>query len=84
MAKARILKRSNINFLKKEKYTEEKTFKGFFHSDSNKKLLQKWLENEESKSLFYMHVGVMDFVKALALSKKEPGKVFFFDLNKIS
>lgn len=73
-ATAKVLTRQNAKLLNKSEYVTEETYKGLFHSDSNKELMTKWLSGEESRSTLKKHIPVMKFIQVIGESIKEPGK----------
>ena len=79
-AKAEVLKRFNARILKDANYVEKQTFTGLFHSDSNKKLMRKWISKNENKSNIIQHNTVMKLVYLLSMASQSPGEVFRIDV----
>ncbi|NTW61782.1 hypothetical protein HGB24_03830 [Candidatus Saccharibacteria bacterium] len=80
-AKAVLITRKNASLLKDAKYIEEKNYTGIFHSESNKRLMEAWLSNQEDRSSLESHLPVMLLAQALAESLKNQGKAVIFDLG---
>ncbi|SEN33855.1 hypothetical protein [Lihuaxuella thermophila] len=76
---ARISTRTNASLLPDEEYNTSETFSGLFHSDSNRKLMTKWLLDEEERSLLDNHLLTMRLTQAIATSIQQPGYPVSFD-----
>lgn len=70
---ARITTRANASLLPGERYVSTETFNGVFHSDSNRRLMENWLQGTETRSLLADHVMPMKLTEALARSLRNPG-----------
>lgn len=79
-AKAVVTTRSNFNLLKDEEPITEKEYNGLFHNISNKKVMENWIYDKESKSRLSMHKNVMNLISCIALSLKMNGKEIKSDL----
>ena len=69
---ARVSTRSNASLLDDEEFTSSSTFNGLFHSDSNRKLMLKWLLDEEHRSRLQDHIIPMRMTQLIASSIKKP------------
>lgn len=72
-AMAQVLTRANATLLKDEEYITKKTYKGLFHSDSNKALMLNWLLDKEDRSTLEQHLLVMRMIQAMSISLKKQG-----------
>lgn len=73
---AQIYKRSNAALIKEHDYVSSKTIKNYFNSDSNRKLLSKWLRGEEKISRLVDHEATMKIMQVIGLSIQKPGYPF--------
>lgn len=71
---ARVTTRANASLLPAEQYTSVETFDGLFHSESNRRLMNNWLNGIESRSSLASHLLPMKVTEALASSLHTPGK----------
>lgn len=79
-ARAEVLKRFNASILKDADYVEKQTFTGIFHSNSNKKLMSDWINDNEKRSNINQHHTVMKLVYLLSKASQSPGEVFRIDV----
>ncbi|MFI6847086.1 hypothetical protein ACIBJD_20955 [Kitasatospora sp. NPDC050467] len=71
---ARLTTRANASLLPNERYTSVNTFDGLFHSDSNRQLMENWLQGTENRSSLSAHLLPMKVTEALASSLLTPGR----------
>ena len=77
---ARVTTRSNASMYRDEEYVTDNTYSGLFHSNSNKKLMLAWLNDEEQVSNFKDHIVVMKLIYAIGKSITQPGQKVCLDL----
>ncbi|WP_437873482.1 hypothetical protein [Sorangium sp. So ce363] len=77
---ARVSTRTNAALLNDECFNTEETFEGLFHSDSNRRLMQRWLSRSEDRSRLADHLLPMRITQALAVSLRVPGQPVTFRL----
>ncbi|WP_327345515.1 hypothetical protein [Streptomyces europaeiscabiei] len=73
---ARLTMRANAALLPDEDYVAEESFDGLFHSDSNRRLMEHWLNGTEERSSLAGHLLPMKVTEALASSVLAPGRLF--------
>lgn len=73
---ARLTTRANAALLPDEQYVSQETFDGLFHSDSNRRLMEHWLNGTEERSSLASHLLPMKVTEALAASVLAPGRLF--------
>ncbi|TCS36698.1 hypothetical protein [Reinekea marinisedimentorum] len=79
-ARADILQRSNCEITKHKSPVTLDTYTGLFHSDSNKSLMNHWLEGKEHLSTIGKHKNVNLFSYAMLESANNDGKEVRFTL----
>ena len=62
-----------------EQYVRQESYKGLFHSDSNRMLMQNWLRGTETRSRLRDHYLPMRVTQALAVSLRVPGQIVEVD-----
>lgn len=70
-AESRVTLKANAAIIKDEKFYVAQKYSGLFHSESNKKLMTKWLSGNEHKSSLGNHDLVMRLAQAICLSIKD-------------
>ena len=78
---AQITIKSNASLLEKHAYVQTKEFHHVHSSDSNRALLNAWLNGTETLSDITTHVLPMLLTQYLAQSAKKPGTTITFDLE---
>lgn len=71
---AQLTTRANASLLPDEQYTSVETFDGLFHSESNRQLMDNWLEGTETRSSLATHFLPMKVTEALSSSLLTPGQ----------
>ncbi|WP_157876640.1 hypothetical protein [Streptomyces graminilatus] len=72
---ARVTTRANAALLPDEQYVSEESFDGLFHSDSNRQLMDHWLNGAEERSSLASHLLPMKVTEALASAVLTPGRL---------
>ncbi|WP_405961102.1 hypothetical protein OG235_34000 [Streptomyces sp. NBC_00024] len=72
---ARVTTRANATLLPDEQYVSEESFDGLFHSDSNRQLMEHWLNGTEERSSLASHLLPMKVTEALASAVHTPGRL---------
>ncbi|MGW1713590.1 hypothetical protein [Streptomyces sp. NPDC002156] len=72
---ARVTTRANAALLPDEQYVSEESFDGLFHSDSNRQLMEHWLNGTEERSSLASHLLPMKVTEALASAVLTPGRL---------
>jgi hypothetical protein len=68
-AYARVDCTANAFLLDDEVFLKKQEFHGLFHNNSNKKLMRRWLQRREDRSLLHSHRLTMELTKAMSLGQ---------------
>lgn len=78
---ATMYERTNASLFPNENYVTHQSYPHISHSDSNRKLLNAWLHDQEKRSHLHHHVLTMRLAQYMALSIRTPGHPQSFDIS---
>lgn len=78
--KPHIITRANAALLPEEEYETKIIYPEVYNSDSNKKIMNNWINGTEQRSTLEDHLPVMKLLQALEISLKKQGETVSFDL----
>lgn len=78
--KPHIITRANAALLQDEEYETKIVYPEVYNSDSNKRIMENWIDGTEQRSTLEDHLPVMKLLQALEMSLKKQGETVSFDL----
>lgn len=77
--KPHIITRANPKLLPDEEYEVKKVYPEVYNSTSNKRIMTRWLRDEETVSALREHLPVMKLMQGIAFSLKKQSESIVVD-----